>query len=56
MLGKLTRQDESDGSLDFSGRDGRLLIVCSKLGSLSGDALKDVWMQVLESLNWEGSR
>lgn len=49
MLGKLTRQDESDGCLDFAGRDGRLLVVCGKLGGLGGDALEDIWKQILES-------
>ena len=43
VLGKLTGEDESDGSLDFSRRDGGLLVVCGKLGGLSGDALEDVW-------------
>jgi hypothetical protein len=42
VLGKLTRQDESDGGLDFSGRDGGLLVVGSKLGGLSGNTLEDV--------------
>jgi len=42
VLGQLTRQDESDGGLNFSGRDGGLLVVGSKLGGLGGDALKDI--------------
>lgn len=29
--------------LDLTGRNGGLLIVCSELGCLGGDALKDVW-------------
>lgn len=28
--------------LDFARRDGGLLVVCSKLGGLGGDALEDV--------------
>jgi len=42
VLGQLTGQDEADGGLDLSRRDGGLLVVGSKLGSLSGDSLKDV--------------
>ena len=42
MLGKLTGEDETDGSLDLSRRDGGLLVVGSELRSLSGDALEDV--------------
>ncbi len=43
MLGKLTGEDEADSGLDLSRRDGGLLVVRSELGSLSGDALEDVW-------------
>lgn len=43
VLSKLTGQDQADRGLDLSGRDGGLLVVGSKLGSLSGNALKDVW-------------
>lgn len=32
---ELSREDETDGSLDFARRDGRLLVVRSKLGSLT---------------------
>ena len=46
VLGQLTREDESDRGLDFSRRDSGLLVVCSKLGGLSGDALEDVWKRV----------
>lgn len=42
VLGKLTGKDEADGSLDLTGRDGGLLVVGGKLGSLSCDALEDV--------------
>jgi hypothetical protein len=42
VLGQFTGQDESDGGLDLSGVDGRLLVVGSKLGSLGGDLLEDV--------------
>lgn len=42
VLGKLTGEDETDSRLDLSRRDGRLLVVRSKLRSLSGDALEDV--------------
>jgi len=42
VLGEFTWQDQSYGCLDLSRRDGRLLVVCGKLGGLSGDALEDV--------------
>lgn len=42
MLGKLTGEDEADRGLDLSGRDGRLLVVGGKLGSLRSDTLEDV--------------
>lgn len=42
MLGKLTRKHEADGSLDFTGRKGGLLVVSGKLSSLGGDALEDI--------------
>lgn len=42
MLGQLTRQDQSDSSLDLSGGDGGLLVVGSQLGGLGGDSLEDV--------------
>lgn len=42
MLGKFTRKDESDRGLDLSRRDGRSVVVRSKLGSLSGNSLEDV--------------
>jgi hypothetical protein len=42
VLGKLAGEDEADRCLDLAGRDGRLLVVGSELGSLSGDALEDV--------------
>ena len=42
MLGKLTREDETNRGLDLSGRDGGLLVVGGKLGGLGCDALEDV--------------
>lgn len=42
VLGKLTGEDEADSGLDLSRRDGRLLVVRSELGGLSGNALEDV--------------
>ena len=42
MLGKLTREKETDSSLDFARGDGRPLVVVGKTGSLSSNALKDV--------------
>lgn len=42
MLGKLTGEDEADRGLDLSGRDGGLLVVGGKLGSLRSDTLENV--------------
>jgi len=42
VLGKFTREDEADGSLDLTRRDGGALVVSSQLGSFTGDALEDV--------------
>ena len=42
MLGQLTRQKETNGSLDFARSDGRLLVVLRQTRSFSGNALKDV--------------
>jgi hypothetical protein len=42
VLGELTGEDEAHGCLDLAGGDGGLLVVCGKLGSLSGNTLEDV--------------
>jgi len=42
VLGQLTGQDQTDRGLNFAGGDGGLLVVGSKLGSLSGNALEDI--------------
>lgn len=42
MLGKLAGEDEADGCLNLAGGDGRLLVVCGKLGGLGRDTLEDV--------------
>ena len=42
MLGELTGEEESDGSLDFPGGEGVLLVVADKAGGLVGDLLEDV--------------
>ena len=42
MLGQLAREDQADRSLDFSGRDGGLLVVLSQTRSFRGDALEHV--------------
>jgi len=42
VLGKFTGKDKSDGGLDLAGGNGGLLVVGSKLRSLSGNALKDI--------------
>ena len=41
VLGKFTREDESDGSLDLAGRDGGLLGVGGEAGSFLSDALEN---------------
>lgn len=45
MLGKLTGEDEADRGLNLSGRDGGLLVVGGKLGSLRSDTLENVWIE-----------
>ena len=42
VLGKLSGEDETDGSLDFARRDGRLLVVVSQTRGLGSDALEHV--------------
>ena len=42
MLGQFTGEEKSDGGLDLSGRDGRLLVVLGESGGLVGDSLEDV--------------
>lgn len=42
VLSQLSGQDETDRGLDFTRRNGGLLVVRSELGSLSGNALKDI--------------
>ena len=42
VLGELTRQQESDSSLDLTGCDGAPLVVVGKTASLGSDTLKDV--------------
>ena len=42
VLGEFTREDESDSRLDFTGGDGRLLVVSRELGGLGRNLLEDV--------------
>ena len=42
VLGQLSGQKETDGRLDFPGRDGRAFVVVGQTGRLSGDALENV--------------
>ena len=42
MLGKLSRKEKSDGSLDLAGRKGGFLVVAGQAGSLKCKALEDV--------------
>lgn len=43
VLGQLTGQDQADGGLDLTRRDGGFLVVGGEFGGLGGDALEDVW-------------
>jgi len=42
VLGKFTREEKADGSLDLARREGSLLVVTSQLGGFEGDALEDI--------------
>merc|ERR1719356_1303257 len=42
VLGKLSGEEESDGSLDLSGGGSVLLVVSDELGGLTGDLLEDI--------------
>ena len=42
VLGELSGEEQADGSLDFSGREGVLLVVAHKAGGLGGNLLEDV--------------
>ena len=42
MLGQLTGEDEADGGLDLTGREGGLLVVAAQAASLGGGLLEDV--------------
>ena len=42
MSGKFSREDELDGRLNFSGRQGSSLVKSDKLGSFSGDSVEGV--------------
>lgn len=42
MLGQLSRQQKSDGSLYVTAHESRLLVVLVQVAGLGGDALKDV--------------
>ena len=42
MLGKFSREEESDGGLDLTGGKGGLLVVSGKLGGFKGDSVEDI--------------
>ena len=42
MLGKLTREHKTDGSLNLTGGKGCLLVVSSKLSGLGGNTPEDI--------------
>jgi hypothetical protein len=56
MLGELSREDKSDGSLDLSGRDRALLVVLGKRGSLGRDSLPEGGRDATRRERGEGRR
>lgn len=42
MLGKLTGEDQTNGGLNLSGREGLLLVVSHELDGLLGDLVEDI--------------
>ena len=42
VLRELSREDETDGGLDFSGGDGVLLVVAGEAAGFSGKTLEDI--------------
>lgn len=52
MLGKFTWEDETDRGLDLARRNGRLLVVGSKLGGLSRNTLENVWRKKKRKLEY----
>ena len=42
VLSQFTWQDQSNGGLDFSSGDGRLLVVSSQLGGFGSDSFEDI--------------
>ena len=42
VLGQFSGKDQTDSSLDFSGRDGGTLVVVSETAGFSGNAFEDV--------------
>ena len=42
VLGQLTRQQKTNGSLDFTGSDGGFLVVLRQTRSFSGDTFEDI--------------
>lgn len=52
VLREFTREDEADSGLDFTRRDGRLLGVCGKLGSLGRDTLEDIRDEATRAIRW----
>ena len=42
MLGKLSREKQSDSGLDLTGSDGRPLVVVGEARGFSGEPLEDV--------------
>lgn len=52
VLRELTGEDEANSGLDFARRDGGLLGVCGKLGSLGSDTLEDIRDEAVRVIGW----
>ncbi len=42
VLGQFTGKDQTNGGLNFAGRDGGALVVSSELGGFGGDSFEDI--------------
>lgn len=52
VLREFTGENEADSGLNFARRDGRLLGVCGKLGSLGRDTLEDIGDEATRAIRW----
>jgi hypothetical protein len=54
MLGEFAREDESDGGLDFAGRNGGTFVVGREFRSLASNTFEDVVDKLYEGLDGWG--